>query len=260
MTARGESARSLGMSGFGLSWGARDFEDGVFAGSRRGCWKRWRVENDWERVVAPDDFSVGEGQRLGAEPLEDFFSRTPRFAVALSGGADSAYLTAAAVEAGCAVKAYLVSTAFQTRLEIDDARRMANVFDVPLEVIDVDVLAHDDLCANPPDRCRLCKRLIFAEIKRAAACEGLDVVADGTNASDDPARRPGFVALAEAGVVSPLRRAGLSKAVIREKARSLGVPTADKPRFSCLAVYVPAGVALSEASLGEAARACGERV
>ncbi len=214
------------------------------------------MENDWERVVAPDDSAVGEGQRLGAEPLDEFFARTPRFAVALSGGADSAYLTAAAVEAGCVVKAYMVSTAFQTQLEIDDARRVAHTLGVPLEVIDVDVLAHDGICANPPDRCRLCKRLIFAEIKRAAARAGLDVVADGTNASDDPARRPGFAALAEAGVMSPLRRAGLPKAAIREKARALGVPTADKPRFSCLAVHVPAGVPLSEATLEEAARAC----
>lgn len=215
------------------------------------------MENEWERAIAPDDRSVGEGQRLGVEPLGGFFARTPRFAVALSGGVDSAYLLAAAVDAGCTVRAYLVNTAFQTELELEDARRVSDDLGVPFEVIDVDVLAHDDICSNPPDRCRLCKRLIFAHIARAAERDGFSVIADGTNATDNPASRPGFASLAEAGVVSPLRRAGMSKATVRANARALGISTADKPRFSCLAVQVPEGARICADSLAEAARAGG---
>ena len=170
---------------------------------------------------------------------------------------DSAYVLAAARNAGCAVKAYLVDTAFQPAFELKDARAVAAAFDVPLEVIEVDVLSRSDICANSPDRCRLCKRLVFSEIKKAARRDGFAVVVDGTNATDDPARRPGFISLAEAGVVSPLRRAGLSKAEVREGARALGVSVADKPRFACLAVHAPAGERICAASLAEAARACG---
>ena len=54
------------------------------------------------------DCRVGEGQRLGAEPLDAFFARAPRLALAFSGGTDSSYLLMAAVEAGCEVGAYCV--------------------------------------------------------------------------------------------------------------------------------------------------------
>ena len=91
------------------------------------------------------------------------------------------------------------------------------------------------------------------------------MIVDGTNASDDPARRPGFKALAEAGVVSPLRRAGMTKANVRHVLAGLeerfglapGALMAAKPSFPCLAVYVPEGEPITEASLAEAARARG---
>ncbi|WP_253904797.1 TetR family transcriptional regulator, partial [Adlercreutzia sp. ZJ473] len=205
------------------------------------------IEHPAERTVAPDAAWVGEGQRLGAEPLEAFFARTPRLAVAFSGGADSSYLLAAARAAGCEVGAYLVSTAFQPAFELADARAVAARVGVPLRVIEADVLSQADICANPPDRCRLCKRFIFARVWQAARADGFSVLADGTNASDDPARRPGFRSLDEAGVTSPLRRAGLAKADVRAASRALaaraGLPAdaylADKPRFSCLATHVP---------------------
>ena len=72
-------------------------------------------------------------------------------------------------------------------------------------------------------------------------------------------------ALAEAGVVSPLRRAGMTKANVRHVLASLeerfGLPSgalmSAKPSFPCLAVYVPQGESITEASLREAARSRG---
>lgn len=215
----------------------------------------------YESMTAPDTPWVGEGQRLGAEPLEAFFARVPRFAVAFSGGTDSAYLLAAALVAGCEVRAYLVNTAFQPAFELEDARTVAACLGVPLAVVEADVLTQDDICANPPDRCRLCKRFIFGAIAEAAQRDGFTVLVDGTNASDDPARRPGFRALAEASVVSPLRRAGMTKTDVRAASRALALSQgrdsdaflADKPRFACLAVHVPAGERITRESLADAA-------
>lgn len=215
------------------------------------------AHSPYEALVAPDVPGVGEGQRLGAEPLEAFFARTPRLAVAFSGGCDSAYLLAAAQRAGCEVRAYLMATAFQPAFERADAQRLAEELGIGLQVVEADVLARPDICANGPDRCYLCKGLVFGALGAAAASDGFEVLADGTNASDDPSRRPGFRALAEQGVASPLRRAGLTKQAVRAASRRLGLFTADKPRFSCLAVHVPAGQPLTAASLDEAARACG---
>ena len=221
-----------------------------------------RAAQDARDAGAPE-VTVGEGQRLGAESLDAFFARAPQFALAFSGGADSAYLLAAALRAGCTVGVYCVKTAFQADFELDDARmvlralgRDAAADDAVrgMRVLRLDVLSQPDVCANSPDRCYLCKRFILGAVREAAARDGFDVLADGTNATDDPARRPGFRALAELGAVSPLRRAGMTKEDVRAASRALGVPTADKPSFSCLATAVAQGERLTEASLAQAAR------
>lgn len=222
-----------------------------------------------EAEAAEAESAEAESSEAGApetESLDSFFARTPRLAVAFSGGCDSAYLLAAAHDAGCQVKAYLVKSAFQAPFELEDALAVARALDVPFEVIDLDILSGGEeeraVCANPPERCYLCKRLIFSAIGRCARADGFGVLADGTNASDDPARRPGFRALAELGVASPLRRAGMTKDAVRaasaelERRRGLasGALMSSKPSFPCLAVFVPEGEPITQASLGAAAR------
>ena len=54
--------------------------------------------------------------------LKEFFSKTPRFALAFSGGVDSSYLMYAAKNFGCEIKAYFVHTPFQPQFELDDAK------------------------------------------------------------------------------------------------------------------------------------------
>ena len=196
-----------------------------------------------------EDGQVGEGQQVDAEALEAFFERAPRFAVAFSGGCDSAYLLSAAVAAGCQVKAYMVNTVFQPAFELEDARRVAAECGADFEVIEADVLAEQAICDNPPDRCYWCKRFIFGAIFEHMEKDGYSLLVDGTNASDDPARRPGFRALAELGVVSPLRRAGMTKDEVRAASRDLGVSTAEKPSFSCLATRLPGGEPLTKEAL-----------
>ena len=73
-----------------------------------------------------------------------------------------------------------------------------------------------------------------ASLIAAARADGFAHVFDGTNADDTGAYRPGMRALAELGVESPLRDAGLAKADIRELSSRLGLPTATKPSFACL--------------------------
>lgn len=204
-----------------------------------------------------DTPAIGAGQQVGVESLADFFARTPRVAVAFSGGCDSSYLLAAALRAGCEVKAYAVRTAFQPAFEIDDALRLAREVDADFELIDADVLSRSEICSNPPDRCYQCKTFIFSTIRAHMARDGYEVLVDGTNTTDDPANRPGFRALAELEVVSPLRRAGMSKEDVRAASRELGLFTADKPSFSCIAVHVPKRCTITQAALDAAARELG---
>ena len=191
---------------------------------------------------------------VGVEPLDAFFARVPRFALAFSGGADSACLLGAAVKAGCQVKAYMVKTAFQPDADVEDARRVAAECGADLQVIYADVLSQPQIAGNPSDRCYYCKTFIFGTILEHAQADGFEILCDGTNATDNPVRRPGFRALAELGVVSPLRRAGLSKDEVREVGRQADVSLADKPSFSCYAVHAPAGEPLTEKVLRETAK------
>lgn len=193
-----------------------------------------------------------------ASPLDRLsFEPGARYGLAFSGGVDSACLLAAALRRGVDVKAYCVRTAFQAASDIEDALRLADELGCPFEVIDVDILDHADICANPPERCYLCKRLIFGTIAQRMAHDGRTVLVDGTNASDDPTHRPGFRAMRELGVVSPLREAGLTKDAVRALSRELGLFTAEKPSYACYAVHVAPGCAITRASLAEAARAFG---
>lgn len=151
--------------------------------------------------------------------LRDFFSAHPRPAVAFSGGADSAFLLWSAVRWGAQPTAYYVKTAFQTDAEDADAQQLAESLSVPLRVIRLDALAQDGVAANGPRRCYFCKKAIFTAILAQAAADGCGVVLEGTNASDDVDDRPGWQALQELEVLSPLRLCGLTKPELRRLSR-----------------------------------------
>ena len=173
--------------------------------------------------------------------LKEFFEENGRIAIAFSGGVDSAYLLAEAVRCGAEVKAYYVKSQFQPEFEREDARRLAKEIGAELTEIEADVLSDEIVVSNPPDRCYHCKHLIMGTIIRAAETDGFEVLCDGTNASDDVSDRPGFRALGELGVRSPLRECGLTKDEIRRRARELGLDVWDKPAYACLATRIGAG-------------------
>lgn len=173
--------------------------------------------------------------------LQEFFAENPRVAIAFSGGVDSSYLLYAALHYGARARAYYVNSAFQPAFELEDARRLAGELNADMKVLPVDVLASETVTANPPDRCYHCKQMIFRTILAAAEADGFTVLLDGTNASDDPGDRPGTRALAELGVLSPLRDCGVTKAEVRRLSREAGLFTHDKPSYACLATRIPAG-------------------
>ena len=142
--------------------------------------------------------------------LEAFFQQVPKAAVAFSGGTDSALLLWAARRYGCDVRAYYVKTPFQPRFEYEDARRLARELDVPLTVVELDILTVPEAAANGPQRCYFCKRALFSGLWKAARRDGYTVLLDGTNASDDAGDRPGMRALRELEV-PPIRARDLER-------------------------------------------------
>lgn len=177
--------------------------------------------------------------------LNEFFSLVPKAAVAFSGGTDSAFLLWAARECGCEVRAYYGKTAFQPQFELEDARRLASELEVPMTVVEADILSVPEAAANGPQRCYHCKTALFSRLRQAAREDGYTVLLDGTNASDDAGDRPGMRALRELEVRSPLRECGLTKADIRRLSREAGLFTWDKPAYACLATRIPTGEAIT---------------
>ena len=181
--------------------------------------------------------------------LEEFFERNKKIAVAFSGGVDSTYLIYAAVKADVDVKAYCVRSAFQPGFEFEEAKRLAGQIGCELCVIDVDVLSDDMVTANPKDRCDYCKRHIMGAITAAAEADGYDTVCDGTNASDDADDRPGFRALEEYGIRSPLRECCLTKSDIRMESERAGLPTWNRPAYARLATRILTGEMITKEKL-----------
>ena len=83
-------------------------------------------------------------------------------------------------------------------------------------------------------RCYRCKLHFFSRLR--ALTGGRATLGDGSHLGDDPRRRPGMRALAELGVVSPLRLSGWDKSMIRRQAREAGLKAWDQPSRACLLV------------------------
>ena len=186
--------------------------------------------------------------------LEEFFTQHPRTAVAFSGGTDSALVLWAAGRYGRDVRAYYVHTVFQPAFELADAKRLAEELEVPLTVVEADVLAVPEAAANGPRRCYYCKKALFTTLWQRARADGYTVLLDGTNASDDAGDRPGMQALRELEVRSPLRECGITKAEVRRMSKEAGLFTWDKPAYACLATRVPTGTAITKEALEKVER------
>lgn len=178
--------------------------------------------------------------------------------VAFSGGADSAFLLAAAVRA-LGAEHVVAATAVSPSLaqeELPAAAAYARSLGVRHVTPGTDELAREGYVANGPDRCFHCKATLLDSLWPVARELGLRHVATGTNADDAVAGfRPGIRAAAERGAVTPLLAAGLTKEQIRQASRQWGLATADKPALACLASRIAYGIAVTPAGLARVDRA-----
>ena len=175
--------------------------------------------------------------------------------VAFSGGADSAFLLAAAGRAlgDRAVAATGVSPSL-AETELADARALAAELGARHLCVPTAEGDRPGYLRNGPDRCFFCKDELFGVLGPLAAAEGLRL-AVGTNTDDLGDHRPGQRAAARHGVLAPLVAAGFSKADVRAASRRIGLRTADKPAAACLASRVAYGLQVTPARLSRVERA-----
>jgi len=183
------------------------------------------------------------------DDLSKFFDDYDDLALAFSGGTDSSFLLDFAIRKKVNIKAFYVKSQFQPGFEYLDAIDFASSRNADMEIIEIDMLKHEDVSANPPDRCYLCKTVIFDTIRHYAEKQGYKTIIDGTNASDSEVDRPGMRALNELGILSPLRLCGMRKEDIRALSKDAGLPTWDVPSYSCLATRISANVRITGTDL-----------
>ena len=179
-----------------------------------------------------------------------------RVVVAFSGGVDSTFLLAVAVE--CLGENALAVTGVSPSLaeaERDEAAALARRLGARHRWIETGELEQPGYVANAPDRCYFCKADLFGRLQAVARAEGYAWVVEGANLDDLGDLRPGRQAAREQGVRSPLLEAGLDKASIRQLSRALGLPTWEKPAMACLASRIPHGTPVTIERLGQVERA-----
>ena len=175
--------------------------------------------------------------------------------VALSGGADSAYLAWAAWRAlgtnALSVTAISASYSAHDREQVELFLRntpMRHIF------IETNELSDPRYIANNSERCYFCKDELFAALGGLARKRNIAAVAYGINADDTRDFRPGHRAASEHRALAPLLDAGMTKSEIRELSRSAGLPTWNRPASACLSSRIPYGTKVTAENLAQVER------
>ncbi|MBD3344608.1 MAG: ATP-dependent sacrificial sulfur transferase LarE [Chitinivibrionales bacterium] len=190
------------------------------------------------------------------EQLKKIISSYSSAVVAFSGGVDSTFLAKVAGDVlGDNILLITATSSTYPHFELEESKALARNLGLQQRIIVSEELDIPGFTNNPPDRCYYCKGELFDVIGHIAKAEGYEVVFDGSNADDVHDFRPGRKALAERGVKSPLCDAGLSKDDIRTLSRSLGLATADKPSYACLASRFPYGETITKKKLERVGKA-----
>ena len=182
--------------------------------------------------------------------LEAYIRGLGSLAVGFSGGVDSSLLLVVAANVlGDKAMAITGVDASIPERELKEAKEFCKEREIRHIICKVNPMKEESYRHNSPDRCYFCKHGIFTEIKRIAAENGIEYVAEGSNMDDLGDYRPGLKAVEELSVKSPLREAGLTKQDIREISKALGLPTWSKPAYACLASRFAYGEEITEEKL-----------
>src|ERR1700687_421937 len=166
----------------------------------------------------------------------------PSLIVALSGGADSAYLAWAAHKAlgGQALSVTALSPSYSAH-DRAIVEEFVSKLGVRHEFVETHEMDNPAYRANAADRCYFCKDELFEVLDKLAVERKFEAVCYGVNADDTSDFRPGHRAASEHRVLAPLLDARLTKAEIRMLSGRAGLPTWDRPASACLSSRLPYG-------------------
>jgi len=167
----------------------------------------------------------------------------PSLLIAVSGGADSAYLAWAAnqVLREKALSVTAISASFSAH-DREELEKFVAHTKIQHEFVETHEFENPAYRANAGDRCYHCKDELFNVLDAMAKQRGFAAIAYGVNADDTSDFRPGHRAAKKHAVLAPLLDAGMGKAAIRALSRRAGLPTWDRPASACLSSRLPYGI------------------
>src|ERR1700722_12126282 len=207
-------------------------------------------------AVAPDK-SVNKTAALEKQRrLIETLRAVDSLLIALSGGADSAYLAWAAHSAlGERALSITALSASFSQYDREQATDFVRSLGLRHEFIETREFKNPAYVANSADRCYHCKDELFDRMESLARERGFNAIAYGINADDTRDFRPGHRAAHEHRILAPLLDAALSKPEIRILSRLAGLPTWDRPASACLSSRIPYGVAVTPELIAKIERA-----
>lgn len=177
--------------------------------------------------------------------LQEVLSRTPRLAIAVSGGVDSMTLAHIAHRSVDALMVHALSPAVPPEATAR-VRVHARIHGWKLTTTATGEFEDERYLTNPVNRCYFCKVNLYDRIAQLTDRP----IASGANLDDLGDYRPGLVAAGERGAFHPLVEAGIGKAEIRAMAGRLGLDDlSELPAQPCLASRVETGIAIDAEDL-----------
>lgn len=143
------------------------------------------------------------------------FIKDKKIAISFSGGADSTLIAYLAAQVSDNPIAITVDNKIMPEGFVENAKEIASEFGLKHIIIDIDFFK-SDIILNNPNRCFLCRKSMYEEIKKVASENGCEFIVDGTNLSDLIQDRPGILINYENNIQSPFVKAQLTSEEIHK--------------------------------------------
>lgn len=185
------------------------------------------------------------------DELEQILTELKEVVIAFSGGVDSTFLAQVAFNVlGDKAVAITLDTPQFPSHELEEAKLLAKDIGIKHLIIDTSEMDYSWFEDNPSDRCYICKKGAIEGMQQYCITHQISgQLIEGSNFDDLDDYRPGYLAVQEYSIKSPLIDAQLSKEEIRLFSKQLGLTCWDKPSSPCLATRFFFGEKITEEKL-----------
>ncbi len=173
--------------------------------------------------------------------LEETLAAMGPIAVAVSGGVDSMTLAVVAHRVNSATQMFHALSPAVPAAATERVQHYATLEGWNLNLIEAGEINDPRYVENPVNRCYFCKTNLYDTVTEHTEL----LVVSGTNTDDLGDYRPGLIAAEEHSVRHPYVEADISKAELRDIAKTLGLTDLqDLPAAPCLSSRVATGIAI----------------